>query len=472
MKQLSVNNSIAALLALAAFATALFSPGIFHDGDTYWHIAAGRWMLDNFAVLRIDPFSFTMAGHAWQTHEWLSEAVMALCYVGLGWNGIALLFAAIYALTAGLLVTHLSRHLSGLMLAATAALALCCTMGGLLARPHILALPCLEIWMAGMLRARDEGRAPHWGLLPVMLVWANLHDSFLIGLGLTFIFGLEATFDPKWDRKSALKWGGFLLLGIFAAMITPFGIYTLTFPFSLMGMKELYSIQEWMPLKITLTSPFLVSAGLTLYLLLSRGARIRPLRLMLLIGFAYLSLAHARHQIITAMIAPFLLAEPLRNAMGQPSPVPGALPLKRQLQLWASFAACLIVMAGARFAFPATRHDDRATPETALTHVPENLRHQPVFNSYGFGGYLIFKGIAPFIDGRAELYGEDFLKLYDRICFPNSKMLPRTLNRYHIRWALLEPNLAVTAHFRTLPGWHETYHDKYAVLFIKGDPPK
>ncbi|MGN5478967.1 hypothetical protein ACTMU2_24310 [Cupriavidus basilensis] len=36
----------------------------------------------------------------------------------------------------------------------------------------------------------------------------------------------------------------------------------------------------------------------------------------------------------------------------------------------------------------------------------------PVFNSYNFGGYLIFSGIAPIIDGRADLYGDDFVRRY------------------------------------------------------------
>ena len=32
-----------------------------------------------------------------------------------------------------------------------------------------------------------------------------------------------------------------------------------------------------------------------------------------------------------------------------------------------------------------------------------------VFNDYDFGGYLISQGVAPYIDGRTELYGEKFV---------------------------------------------------------------
>ena len=64
--------------ALAGFALAAFSPGLLNDGDTYWHIRAGEWMLAHRAVLRSDVFSYTMAGAPWHTQEWLAEIRPAL----------------------------------------------------------------------------------------------------------------------------------------------------------------------------------------------------------------------------------------------------------------------------------------------------------------------------------------------------------------------------------------------------------
>src|SRR3954469_12826886 len=86
---------------LAGFALAGFSPGLLNDGDTYWHIRAGEWMLAHRAVLRADVFSATAAGAPWHTQEWLAEIVMALSWRG-GWAGIHLLFAAAAALTTGM----------------------------------------------------------------------------------------------------------------------------------------------------------------------------------------------------------------------------------------------------------------------------------------------------------------------------------------------------------------------------------
>ena len=61
---------------------------------------------------------------------------------------------------------------------------------------------------------------------------------------------------------------------------------------------------------------------------------------------------------------------------------------------------------------PIARADDRVTPASALTAAARMGLDGPVLNSEGFGGYLIFRGVAPFIDGRAELYGNAFLDRY------------------------------------------------------------
>ena len=111
--------------------------------------------------------------------------------------------------------------------------------GSLLARPHLLALPLLEMWTAGLIIAREEGRAPSWKLLPLMVLWANLHASFLIGLLLIVPFALEAVQEESRTRGAALRgWGVFAGLALLAAMLSPYGISGLIFPFKLMVMPE------------------------------------------------------------------------------------------------------------------------------------------------------------------------------------------------------------------------------------------
>ena len=134
---------------------------------------------------------------------------MALAYRAAGWSGVVVLAGAAAALAAGLLAFHLRRlSCRDVSLAVVLVLSLGCLAPSLLVRPHILALPCLELWAAGLVLARAAGRPPSWALIPVMTVWANLHGGFLFGLVLVVPFALEAVLAaaPDARAKTAGSW--------------------------------------------------------------------------------------------------------------------------------------------------------------------------------------------------------------------------------------------------------------------------
>jgi len=467
-KTLPTAQLIALAAALASFALVLFAPLVFNDADTYWHIAAGRWMLENQAVLRIDPFSYTFAGHPWQTQEWLAEIVMALAYIGLGWNGIALLFAFAAALTMGLLGRHLARWLGGVSLIAALILSFECVAISLVARPHLLALPLLEMWTAGLLIAREEGRAPSWKLLPLMLLWTNLHASFVIGLLLIVPFALEAVQEQS--LKGARRWGQFFALALLVSMISPHGVYGLIFPFKLMAMPSLELISEWEPTNFQSLEPVAlgIAVAVALYVLLSRGVQVKPLRVAVLLAFLFLALIHVRHQMLIAIIGPLILAEPLARALRE---APSNREPRRSLAAGLGFALLLAALTGLRLWLPIVRTDSWTTPGAALAAVPASIVHAPVLNEYAFGGYLIFNDLRPFIDGRAELYGNRFLARYGRIILPDKPLLEATLDKYDVRWTILAPGNPAAGVMDSLAGWHRLYADRWAVVHVKDGAP-
>ncbi len=83
-------------------------------------------------------------------------------------------------------------------------------------------------------------------------------------------------------------------------------------------------------------------------------------------------------------------------------------------------------------------------------------------NAFNFGGYLIFRGLAPFIDARVELYGQDFVL---RDFAPNQ--LPALLDRYRIAWTIFYPRDEQTAILDRLPGWRRAYEDDRAVIHVR-----
>lgn len=473
----STPNDDFAMLAAIAFVIflnlSLFP--LLSDGDTGWHVAAGRWMIEHRAVPVADPFSFTFAGHQWIAHEWLSELAMALAYGAAGWSGVTLLFAAATTALFLILGIEIRRWLPSLPAFVILLAVFLLLRPYLFARPHLLALPLLAGWSVALLRAREAGRAPPWLLVPLMVFWANMHGSFFFGLALIGPFALEAMLDPAGDRRKALAgWGGFALLSTVAALVTPHGIEGLLFPFQVSTMKTLPLISEWKSASFSRISGFeLVLLGFLLFAL-SRGLRIPAVRLLLLLGLLHLALQHVRHQAILAVVGALLLAEPIARSLApkEDLPKPGLrAAVKGQARSYLPAAAAMLLILGTiaamRIAVPLRRPDSANVPMTALAKLPVAFRSQPVFNNYGFGGALIFAGIRPFIDGRADMYGDAFVARYARISGGDLGAWRKAARRWRIRWTILSPSDDLTGLLDREPGWRRVYSDRFAVIHAR-----
>lgn len=460
---------------LTAFAAALWAPQVLNDGDSWWHVAAGRLMIASHGLIDTDPFSYTFAGRPWLNHEWLADVLFGAAFNLAGWGGVMLLTAIAAGLTAWLLARDLARWLGGLPLIVVLGLALSLIGPHLLARPHLLALPLLEIWAAGMVLARARGGGPAWALLPVMTLWANLHGSFLFGLSLTGVFALEALIDAPAEKRVrvALRWGGFGVAAGVAALLTPHGLDGLLLPLRLSGMASLAHIGEWAPADFSSVGPLEVAILATLYGLLSKPIRLPPLRALLLLLLVYLALRHVRHEMLLALVAPLLLAGPMADAYGQrPQPRSAAAPLPPRLPSpWlAGLAVGVLALAGARLLLRVVRVDGQAAPISALSAVPQNLRTQPVLNDYAFGGYLIFEGVKPFIDSRADLYGDRFVMAYSGLAAGDAPALAAVLKNSKVRWTILAPGTPLSAAMRAMPGWRLIHADRFAEVEVRDAP--
>ncbi|MBA5686206.1 hypothetical protein [Rugamonas apoptosis] len=458
---------MAMVAALIGFLFPLAHRPLLLDGDTYWHLAAGRWILAQRAIPHTDVFSSTMPGAPWVAHEWLSEVLMALAFDAGGWSGLTLLCGAALAATLGLTTHYLQRRLAQPASLVCATLVAASIVPSLFARPHVLALVPLSAWCVALLTARDAGRAPSWRWLALMVLWANLHGSFVLGLALAGLLALEAVLGTPAPRAPALRqWGWFLLGAAAAAMCTPFGWRSLWHPFQLMQPELTSTIAEWQPPNFNHLQPLTLALMTLLYTALSRPLRIPTTRVIMLLGLLYMALKHSRHQMVAGLVGALLLAAPLGLALGRPG-APPARP--RGMSAWgAALLAMALLAAGLRLAMPQQRGDDPATPMAALDHVPPALRAQPVFNSYEFGGYLIYRQVRPFVDGRADMYGSDFIQAYLAAFRPDRAVFERASERYDVRWALIAADsLPMLYLLDTLPHWRRLYADEVAVVYVR-----
>ncbi len=102
----------------------------------------------------------------------------------------------------------------------------------LLARPHLLAWPCLALWCGGLVTARANRIAPSFALLPVMLLWVNLHGSFMLGLLLPGAFMIEAAarLRDADHHRVFMSWAGFILAAWAVALLNPDFLAGVLFP--------------------------------------------------------------------------------------------------------------------------------------------------------------------------------------------------------------------------------------------------
>ena len=113
-------------------------------------------------------------------------------------------------------------------------------------------------------------------------------------------------------------------------------------------------------------------------------------------------------------------------------------------------------------------HPVEATfPAAAIAEVKAKHIEGPVFNSYTFGGSLIFSGIAPFIDGRTELYGDIFVKRYISAVQVTDNRLPELLSDNRIAWTILPAQTPAAVLMDHLLGWRRLYEDSAAVVHVR-----
>ena len=455
----SIEVVFALFFGAAIFASVLWLPAVLGDADTLWHITTGDWILAHWAVPTVDTFSFTAVGRPWVAHEWLSEVILALAYRAAGWNGLMVLTAAAAGGTIGIVALYVRRHMRIDIAVMLVLLAAACGEPSLLARPHLIALPVLTLWTMALVSARARGAAPSLLLLPLMTIWANLHGGFLVGLVLAGALAVEAVFDPACRPGDSIRsWGIFILGAVVAAVITPHGIDGLLFPFRLMSMKNLYSIQEWRPIDLSHLTGMTGSILVALYLGLTGMVRLPRFRVLLVTGLVFVTLQHVRNAQVFGVMAPLLIA----NGLGPTRPA-----MTPEWVLGGLAGLVAVISLFIRIGFPLQRIDEGSYATAALASVPEELRGKPVLNEYGFGGLMIFSGIKPFIDGRADLYGDKGMETYLSIVRAKGDVLDDVLCRYHIAWTMFGPDTVVPALMDRTPGWHRLYSDKLAVIHVR-----
>ena len=187
--------------------------------DLFWHLSAGRWIVDNGALPRADFLSFTAPGRPWVDFEWLAQLAFLAAHGAGGLTGLWVLKILLLCASAAILDHTLARRGCGPVLR-WAGLAL--WSGGMLAnsdiRPDLFSL----LFLGALIYAGETGRlqrpstAGLAGVSAVFLLWPDLHGGFPLGW---FVLGCYALAAGPLRPRSWLP----LLLAVPATLLNPYG---------------------------------------------------------------------------------------------------------------------------------------------------------------------------------------------------------------------------------------------------------
>jgi hypothetical protein len=465
------------------------------NGDLWFHLAAGRWMLEHEAVPAADSWSFTAAGRPWHDHEWLAQLILEAWTEGFG-LGSLVVWKCLLLLATFLLLLRLLRRLGGSSGASFLALLFALRMAMVFfeIRPHLWSL--LGTVLVLQLVLLREG--PRWLLPVVFALWANLHGGVVLGLLLLWtLLAVQAVTVPREDRWPPAVTA---LLCLGATLLNPYGIGALTYPLRLLSAhtasREL--LTEWL-------SPFdprgprapLFSWGLValvaaaVVLLRSLAWREHRRETWSALAAAALTAAMAvtsRRFIPLFAIAASLALAPagaiwLRHMAGSRwlARVPRWLP-RAGAPAAALLAGLLLLHPWRLPASPfltTTRSDE--LPVEALDFATATDLHGRLFAFYPWGGYVDWRTagrLQVFVDGRADTVFDDAtVRAYGRVQHldPGWQQILDSSGARWLLWPLGAPDRgALVQQLIASDQWLRVHQDPVAVLLMRREvaPPR
>ena len=446
------------------------------DPDLWWHLQAGQDIVQSQAIPKVDNYSFTKAGSEWVAHEWLSEAVMYLIYRASSWGGLLFVFSALITITLYIVYRRCEGQPYVAALSVLLAAASSSPLFGI--RPQMITLLLAAIFIGLLTRYAEDGQSRRlWWMIPLMFLWVNLHGGYVLGLGLIGLYIIGLLLDRKWSLVPRLSF--VLLLATCVVPLNPNGFRMFSYPFETLSLAATTFIDEW-------ASPdfhelmFLPLALLLFALLaaLAWSAR-RPaaseLFLLLMTGFG--ALRSARHIPIFALIATPILARHVWDIMKTrgwdksftrvEAPATGFALIFNLVFLLAP--ATLGIVRVSHFVGNQPAYEAKNYPRAAVNFLLEKQLPAPIYNRYGWGGYLIrrlYPNYRVYIDGRADVYGDSFtveaMRTYD-----GHTDWRKPLERLGIRTVIISPAAPLSSLLREDDEWTKVYEDRQAVIFTR-----
>jgi hypothetical protein len=459
------------------------------DGDTGWHIRTGQYILQHHRVPTEDLFSFSRPGAPWFAWEWLTDVTYALLFQVGGLKAIVLEAGVMIALFATVVLRYtLWRGANALLAAFTTLLAVGASSMHFLARPHLFTLVLLPVCLWVVEADRRRNTRWLWALIPVTVLWTNLHGGFVIFLAclglLVLVYGVEAAFAGARPSGHPIRRYSTLLAGCsLASLVNPYGIQLHVHIVQYLRadwIKDL--VQEFQAPTFRsegqLQFEALLLAGLIAIGFLLRRRLFAEALWVLFLGHS--SLISVRHAPLYAAVAAPLIATEIsewwRTGVQhlQKSAVLRILyqlgadlaPGFRRTSVWPAVAILTLVALDAPLKWP--RDFPSEMFPTAMVHQHAQLiASGRLLTPDQWGDYIIYSFYPHqkvYVDGRSDFYGEKLGREYLHLmqgAYDSKAIMDR--NGFDV--ALLPVDWPLASMLKLDPKWRVVQDDTKVILF-------
>ena len=384
--------------------------------DLAYQVRAGGIMLDTHHFLTTDLFTFTVARHQWLNQQWAAEVLFAAVWRVGDWDGIAVT----WGLTVGAvsLFVFLACRAAGASTVSSALLTLAGYLVGvqiLTRRPQLIGVLLFAAvqWVV----ATRRGSPQRLWLVPiVVLVWANVHGSFVLAFVLLAFAWLE---DYATGRATARRLATVGAASAIATLINPFGVRVWFYVVDVVDNPTVSGrVAEWAPPSVRTPIGFVfLSSVLAVFAILATSKPRASWRTVFALSFfALLGMTALRGIVWWALAFPVLVAPSIQGVLERPA---------TRSWLNAVFLVALCVLLAV--ALPLGRGVDPASGGPAvLTFAPEHLvaaaaetvpAGTHVFTSEVYGSWVEFSApqLPVFVDPRIELFPDQVWNDYFKV---------------------------------------------------------
>ncbi len=489
------------LIALFIFSMASFMIKIW-DPDFWWHLAAGKWMVEHGRLHESDPFSFaTIPKDPYfpldrvkfiLNQSWLSEIIMYKVYSIWGFAGISIMRSLLMTLSLFILYLLLRHYRMEPAVIVITMVCACLIFGPFTnERPQQFSNLFAVLLLYILERARSERLRFAILLIPLMVLWSNLHGGHIYGGVIIWIYiisGWISLFIRRQDalqKNRHLKLSLILVLSFFSSFANPNLFYAYLNPAVPQLAKIAKYIQEYKPAYSAFRDQlvFFFVASVIPVLMIFNRKRLDPIDLTLFIFNAGISMMSIRYIVFFAFYGSFLFGRYLDYTVKSLN-----LNKKRYLGTVAILIMiCLFIFYVAFIVNLNTKAMFRTSvnyteyPPGATGFIKDVLPSRRIFNPYTWGGFLIwhlYPKFQVFIDGR-NLNPEIFLQ-YTEVTNAESGDtyfgLPKweaILEGYSIDYILVGPlkeysrAMRLTEELVNSDKWELIFSDKDALVFIR-----